>query len=192
MTKYLVENLHCNVTIVEKDLESGRVAAKFVPPLQAYIGDNLGDIERDAWYDNLIGTKFDYIMFADVLEHLLNPEKVLKKSIDLLKGDGKIWISIPNIAHNSVIIDLINNKFEYRDSGLLDRTHLRFFTESSLHKFIDFCGLSIFKQINLRNMVNNTEFKNSYNDVPEKIRDILKNRENAETYQYVFGLMKDK
>jgi 2-polyprenyl-3-methyl-5-hydroxy-6-metoxy-1,4-benzoquinol methylase len=84
------------------------------------------------FYNN--SDKYDYIIFADVLEHLCNPEDVLLNISKKLNKKGKIIISIPNIAHLDVIIQLINGNFNYNDEGILDSTHLRFFTHES---FID-------------------------------------------------------
>ncbi len=81
---------------------------------------------------------FDYIIFADVLEHLNDPWKILQKLSKYLKLDGKILASIPNVMHYTVLKDLINGKWNYEDSGILDKTHLRFFTMSTANQmFLD-------------------------------------------------------
>ena len=77
---------------------------------------------------------FDYIIFADVLEHLYDPWKVLRKFRSCLSGSGVILASIPNTMHFSLIRDLINGNWTYQDAGLLDRTHLRFFTADEITK----------------------------------------------------------
>lgn len=85
---------------------------------------------------------FDYIIFGDVLEHLIEPKKILKKYAKYLKMDGMIVASIPNIKNYTVLFDLIvRDKFEYRDSGILDRTHLRFFTRKEI--------INMFRRANL-------------------------------------------
>jgi len=96
--------------------------------------------------------KYDYIIFADVLEHLVNPAEVLYKLSLKLKQNGKIIVSIPNIMHIDIISNLIDGKFNYNDEGILDNTHLRFFTDSS---FID--------------MINNIEQKEKINYAVKKI-----------------------
>ncbi|MCM1126804.1 MAG: class I SAM-dependent methyltransferase [Lachnospiraceae bacterium] len=73
-------------------------------------------------------TKFDYIIFGDVLEHLRNPEKVIEYCKYFLKPQGKIIASIPNLMHYTILKDLIGGNFTYQDTGLLDRTHIHFFT----------------------------------------------------------------
>jgi SAM-dependent methyltransferase len=76
--------------------------------------------------------EFDYIVFADVLEHLRDPAAVLRRCIPALKESGKIIISVPNIANWIIRFGLLFGKFDYMDRGILDRTHLRFFTLRNL------------------------------------------------------------
>lgn len=77
---------------------------------------------------------FDYIILGDVLEHLYNPGMVLTKLRKYLKPEGCIIASIPNIMHYSVVLDLLRGNFTYKDSGILDKTHLRFFTLEEIRK----------------------------------------------------------
>lgn len=188
MTKYLKETLNCKVTIVEKDIESGTEASNFSDYF--LIGDHWGDIEKYNWLDDLqiSNKKFDYIIFADVLEHLYDPWKTLSSVKNLLKDDSRILISIPNVSHNSVIIDLINNKFEYREIGLLDNTHIRFFTYTSLLNMVHKAGFSIKKVLDAHNVVENTEFQNSFDDVHNDITKHLKLRKYGDVYQFIWSL----
>ncbi len=80
--------------------------------------------------------EFDYIVFADVLEHLRDPAAVLRRCIPALKESGKIIISVPNIANWIIRLGLLFGKFDYMDRGILDRTHLRFFTLRSLKQLL--------------------------------------------------------
>lgn len=87
-----------------------------------------------------VNKKYDHIIFGDVLEHLDKPYDVLAQFSKLLKKDGSIIISLPNIAYIDTIIELINGNFNYNYSGILDTTHLRFFTESSFADMIENIG----------------------------------------------------
>lgn len=186
MTKFLKEELNCKTTIVEIDEEAGKVASQWAD--QYFIGKE-SNIEQTGFLNYLSeGSKFDYIIFADVLEHLYNPKEVLFFTKSLLAPGGSIWVSIPNISHNSVIIDLLNDKFQYRDLGLLDNTHIRFFTYFSLLEMVEEVGLKVNTMHNLKNTVENTEFKNSYSQVPDLVADYLKQRFHGETYQFVWDL----
>jgi GT2 family glycosyltransferase/precorrin-6B methylase 2 len=71
---------------------------------------------------------FDYVIFGDVLEHLIHPDEVLRKVRGYLKKDGHVLASIPNLMNAAVIYDLLRGYFPYQDEGIRDRTHMRFFT----------------------------------------------------------------
>jgi O-antigen biosynthesis protein len=186
MTKYLKEELKCEVDIVEIDEEAGKVASEWCR--NAFLGDQ-GNIESDyLWHHILHELQYDYVIFADVLEHLINPEKVLARSKSLLSENGSVWISIPNIAYNGVIIELMNDQFTYRDVGLLDNTHLRFFTMNSLDKMVKKCGFKISFEHNLQNKVSLSEFKDAYTKVPPQIASFLKFRQGGEVYQMIWEL----
>jgi glycosyltransferase involved in cell wall biosynthesis/2-polyprenyl-3-methyl-5-hydroxy-6-metoxy-1,4-benzoquinol methylase len=186
MTKFLKENLQCNITIIERDVESGTAAARYAN--RALMGEVEGDIESGHWLQKLQGCTFDYIIFADVLEHLHNPAEILARATGLLSANGSIIISIPNIAHNSILIELWKNRFEYRSVGLLDETHLRFFSRTSLTKLVHQAGLQVYNEQNARNVVENTEFKHSLADLPPEVAQAMARRDYADVYQFVWEL----
>ncbi len=86
---------------------------------------------------------FDSIIFSDVLEHLEDPYAILDLVKDKLSKNGEIIASIPNVRHWSVLKDLLEGKWEYQDAGILDRTHLRFFTKSSILNMFQNAGYKI-------------------------------------------------
>lgn len=88
--------------------------------------------------------KFDVIVFADVLEHLLDPVEVLRFFVsNYLREGGKIIISLPNIAHITIRLQLLRGEFSYTDAGILDKTHLHFYTLKSARELIKASGLEI-------------------------------------------------
>lgn len=90
------------------------------------------------------GEQFDLLLCLDVLEHLTDPWRTLKLLVAHLKPGGCLIASIPNVAHVSVLLPLIlHNKWTYEDSGILDRTHLRFFTRDSAVELLELSGLKI-------------------------------------------------
>jgi len=91
--------------------------------------------------NDLPNNYFDSIICADVLEHLPNPESVLNRLKEKLKLTGEIIISLPNIMHYSVVLNLLNGNFDYTEEGILDKTHLRFFTKKSIENMLESCGL---------------------------------------------------
>ncbi|MGE7825170.1 glycosyltransferase [Paenibacillus sp. NPDC093718] len=87
---------------------------------------------------------FDYIIFADVLEHLYDPWNVLTNIRKYLKPTGKLLISLPNIMHHSVMSDLlVEGNFTYAEAGILDRTHMRFFTLKEIQRMSFSTGYKI-------------------------------------------------
>lgn len=90
--------------------------------------------------------KFDVIVFADILEHLLFPDQVLRFFVNrYLKKGGDIVISLPNVAHVTVRFNLIRGRFVYTKSGILDRTHLHLYTLQTATELINSSGLHIIK-----------------------------------------------
>ncbi len=86
---------------------------------------------------------YDAIVLADVLEHLRAPEAALLALVPKLRQGGRIVVSVPNVAHWSLRLSLLRGRFRYEDTGLLDRTHLRFFTHATLHELLDSVGLNV-------------------------------------------------
>jgi 2-polyprenyl-3-methyl-5-hydroxy-6-metoxy-1,4-benzoquinol methylase len=87
---------------------------------------------------------YDCIVFNDVLEHLPDPVDVLKKIKPKLKKGGMILSSIPNVRFYPVIKELLLHKnWSYTDAGILDYTHLRFFTEKSIHELFEAAGYRV-------------------------------------------------
>jgi 2-polyprenyl-3-methyl-5-hydroxy-6-metoxy-1,4-benzoquinol methylase len=86
---------------------------------------------------------FDVILCLDVLEHTVDPWSVLRKLRRLIKPGGVLIASIPNIAFAPVILKILCNRFAYEDSGVLDRTHLRFFTLHTIRELFEQSGYTI-------------------------------------------------
>ena len=98
--------------------------------------------QLDAVRAALNGRRFDAIIFADVLEHLAWPLGVLEAYLDLLKDDGTVIISLPNVGLWSVRLGHLFGSFNYQETGVLDATHLRFFTRRSALRLLDAAGLT--------------------------------------------------
>jgi 2-polyprenyl-3-methyl-5-hydroxy-6-metoxy-1,4-benzoquinol methylase len=86
---------------------------------------------------------FDCITFLDCLEHMEDPWTALSVARDYLGPAGTIVASIPNVGHFTVIMGLIRGRFAYADAGILDRTHLRFFTKQSIMELFRGAGLNV-------------------------------------------------
>ena len=94
----------------------------------------------------LRGQRFDRVLLLDVLEHLKNPDRLLKRSAEVLKSDGAIIVSVPNVATVSVRALLLFGCFNYTERGILDKTHLRFFTRKSARELIEHNGFRILQE----------------------------------------------
>ncbi len=106
-----------------------------------------GDLREIDTVSQRIGSrKFDVIVFADVLEHLDWPLPVLKSYLQFLAPGGSVIVSLPNVGLWSMRLSLLAGRFDYADTGVLDRTHLRFFTRKSARKMIEDAGLTIMRR----------------------------------------------
>lgn len=104
-------------------------------------------IEADLQNIDALGErKFDVIIFADVLEHLAWPLGLLKRYVPHLKPGGSVIVSLPNVGLWSVRLSMLFGRFHYAESGVLDRTHLRFFTRSSAVRMLRDAGLEPFRR----------------------------------------------
>ncbi len=102
----------------------------------------VGDVEDPAVREQVDGP-FDRVLFGDVLEHLRDPEAVLRWAATLLGADGRAVVSLPNIAHWTARRELLRGRFPQADHGLFDRTHLRFFTRQSARALVERAGLTV-------------------------------------------------
>ncbi len=95
--------------------------------------------------DDFVGEKFDVILLADVLEHLVDPTQVLRDLKKYLKPDGRIVISLPNVAYFEVRLSLLFGRWNMTEAGILDKTHLHFFTMNTARDLIVNSGLVVEK-----------------------------------------------
>ncbi len=103
------------------------------------------DITQVDQLSNLEKESFDLIIFADILEHLYNPFKVLNNFKSYLKPGGHVIVSLPNIAAWNIRLKLLFGKFDYQDTGILDKTHIRFFTKKTAKKMLESAGFEVEK-----------------------------------------------
>jgi 2-polyprenyl-3-methyl-5-hydroxy-6-metoxy-1,4-benzoquinol methylase len=105
------------------------------------------DVYRFNVYEgcNLYRGNPDVLIFGDVLEHMLDPWTALNRIVKDAKPGSLVLASIPNIGHWTVIRGLMKGEFDYADDGLLDRTHLRFFTLKSIKSMFADAGLQVFE-----------------------------------------------
>lgn len=123
---------------VDNDSESLAVAKEHYADVAQI---NLNQCEKLPW-----DLQFDLILFGDVLEHLVDPLPVYQMLIkNYLKKGGRIVVSLPNIANWQIRMNLLFGKFDYQNTGILDRTHLHFYTYTSAKKAFEIEGYHISK-----------------------------------------------
>jgi 2-polyprenyl-3-methyl-5-hydroxy-6-metoxy-1,4-benzoquinol methylase len=180
ITKVLAQQGNCQITGLELDLE----AIKIVTPYCVHVMQT--DLNSSDW-PNLVNDieKFDVIVAADVLEHLYDPWKALQLMAPLINANGYIVISLPHVGHAAIISCLINGDFEYRDSGLLDRTHIRFFGLKNIEALFAQANLKIIEAKYIITLPEETEFVASWSKLSSSLQDTLMNCKDSEVYQVV-------
>lgn len=142
------------------------------------------------YYQMIKAARYDYIILADVIEHIPDPAAFLADILKDLPVTTKLIISIPNIAFGGVRLALLNGSFDYVDSGLLERTHLRFFTLASALQL--FSNLHIYPEriLSLERSFYRMEFpRKLLSALPFTILN-LATKSDARAYQYLFLLSK--
>lgn len=181
ITRHLSGTLDCDVVALEIDqaaLEKLKPFARAVYPM---------DLNDSAWIEDIRGKEgeFDYVIAADVLEHVYDPWRVLAGMKSLLNETGSIILSLPHVGHASIAACLVDEDFEYRDWGLLDRTHVRFFGIKNVQSLIESQGLSIEQAEFVVRTPEMTEFTHRWQRLPEDIKMALQRNRFSNVFQIV-------
>jgi 2-polyprenyl-3-methyl-5-hydroxy-6-metoxy-1,4-benzoquinol methylase len=177
-TKALTEQ-GCSVVGIEIDGDAAVVASQWAERVV------VGDLDAGTLWADLEGEQFDAVTFGDVLEHLRRPLETLQAAVRLLKPSGFVVISVPNIAHVDVRLTLLRGEFPYRSTGLLDRTHVHFFTLESLRQMIADAGLVMIETSRVVIPVFQSELPVDRECVDQSIVETVMEDPEAESYQYV-------
>lgn len=178
---HLAKNLKCRVDGITYSEEEARLAREYYQSVWVF------NLEADASKLDTVDMKYDFVVCADILEHLRNPDEILSRCHSLLKEEGKLLISIPNIGYAGVIASLLHGKFQYSDEGILDRTHVRFFTLSSATDLIERSGWKILHNEAIVLDLDQSEFYDDFLNLPPKVQNELLTSANGGTYQFIFG-----
>lgn len=169
----------CRVTALEID-------PNCIPILEAFCERVIqADLNSPTWTASLGGAKFDVIVIADVLEHLVDPWTTLRQAVDLLQPHGHVVCSIPNASHSAILSCFATDDVDYRESGLLDRTHIRFFGVRNLQKLFQHAGLRIIDALYVVRPPQITEFADRWATLPRSTRRILEAGPFSQVYQTV-------
>ncbi|MBE1274789.1 glycosyltransferase [Enterovibrio baiacu] len=176
--EFLIREKSCIVDGIELYHEAGVKAEKF------YRNVFFNDLET--FESNYIQSTYDYVVCADVLEHVRNPAAVLSELKKLLKPSGKLIVSVPNVAYGGVIAEMLSGKFEYRERGILDNTHYRFFTRDSIVKLVNSLGFGVNRIDAVQAHIKESEFAESLvSEFPFDLKRVLSNTKDSGTYQFV-------
>ena len=178
-TRHLQESLHCVVDAVEIDCEMAEAARPWCRRLLQ------GDLETLTLTELFEAHAYDVIVLADVLEHLRFPERILLQLPALLKQDGFCLISVPNVAYGGLIAGLLEGHFDYRNEGLLDRTHLRFFTQHSLAALLGETGWHPWDWRSVNRSFFDSEFRTRLETLPAEMTSLLRSRPALQCYQWL-------
>ncbi len=144
-----------------------------------------GDVEQIDLTRALGDTRFDVVLLLDVLEHLRDPLEVLRRVVHLLGPGGRIIASIPNVTHGAVRLNLLRGHFTYTSTGLLDRTHLRFFDRAAVDALFKAAGLDILDRLRVTRGLTETEIPIDLATFsPDVIQDVERDPE-SRTFQFV-------
>jgi SAM-dependent methyltransferase len=146
----------CYVTGIEIDPQAAEAARSVCDQVI------VADLDTIDLPEALRGEKYDVGLFGDVVEHLKDPARLLRQMRDMLSPGGYIVVSVPNIAHASIRLMLLQGRFKYEDTGILDDTHLKYYTRRSIGDLLEACGYIV-------DVMNWTENRVSEEDLREAL-----------------------
>jgi 2-polyprenyl-3-methyl-5-hydroxy-6-metoxy-1,4-benzoquinol methylase len=180
ITRVLHEHQGCTVVGLERD-------ANAIAKLSRYCERVIqADLNDQRWTEAVVPLgHFDVLVCADVLEHVLDPLQVLKQLAGLMHDDTSIVVSLPHVGHAAIHACLHQSNFEYRDWGLLDRTHLRFFGIENIAQLFQAAELRIVQAEFVTKTPPETEFSKRWESLPLLLRQQLLKSPYSNVYQVV-------
>lgn len=167
------------VTAVDINPTAAARAARFAADAFAL------DLDRHLLSERLRGQQFDCIVLADVLEHVRSPLRVLTDALALLTPDGAVVISVPNVGHVDSRLMLLQGRWDYQPTGILDDSHLRFFTRTTLTAMLRDAGLEVAQWRRTERAPFATNLGVGRHEVPQPVLDHLLADPDATTYQFI-------
>jgi 2-polyprenyl-3-methyl-5-hydroxy-6-metoxy-1,4-benzoquinol methylase len=169
----------CTVVGIEIDEEAAERATEFCERVV------VADLDRIDFERELGDERFDVVVAGDVLEHLKDPLSVLVAVKKHVEPGGYMVASVPNVAHGSVRLALLSGSFPYSERGLLDRTHLRFFTRESMEALFERAGFVIEHFERQECAIDASEVPYDERAVPAGLPEALSKDLDARTYQFL-------
>lgn len=179
MTRAFKERNQCTVVGVEIDAAAAESARPYCERLI------VGDIDTLDWAAEFGDERFDVVVAADVLEHLVDPWRCLEQTRARLTPAGYLVLSIPNVGFSGLLGAICAGEFPYQDKGLLDSTHLRFFTSHELEIALVASGYLPDEWERVELGAVDSEFSGHWQTLPEAVKAALAMNPEANTYQFV-------
>lgn len=178
MTRVLVQR-ECLVTGIEIDPAAAKLAEPYCERMI------VGDIEQLSFRRTFRKRRFDVVIYGDVLEHLVDPERVLAETASILKPGGYVLASIPNATHGSVRLALLSGRFRYTQTGILDETHLHFYDRPGVAELFRSAGYRIVQWKRTALDLFETEIRLRQEDFFPQLVDQVRQDPEALTFQHV-------
>jgi len=175
----VLKGLGCRVWGVEIDPVAADLARSICEEVV------VGDLQTLDMVECFANQQFDVVLLLDILEHLSDPVSVLEGLKPILADGGWAVISLPNVAHTSLRLSLLEGRFTYTDTGLLDRTHLRFFDRAGVDDLLASAGWGMFDLVRVTRRLGTTEI--TIDDADPSLVRRLESDPEAYTYQFVIS-----
>jgi 2-polyprenyl-3-methyl-5-hydroxy-6-metoxy-1,4-benzoquinol methylase len=169
----------CSVWGIELDETAAERARQFCRQIV------VGDVEKLDLEQEFGDVRFDVILCLDVLEHLVAPDDALAKLTPLLAPNGVIVASIPNVTHAAVRLQLLDGRFTYTETGLLDRTHVRFFDRAEVAALFERAGLTVLDNLAVLREPHETEIPVDLDTVDADVLAGIKADPDAKVFQWI-------
>ncbi|MGB4813048.1 MAG: class I SAM-dependent methyltransferase [Methylophilaceae bacterium] len=183
ITKMLQQN-NCRITGVEVDSTAIEKLIEFCEKVHQC------DLNAPNWSAVLDDSgKFDVLVAADVFEHLYWPQQSLKALKPFFAENGYLVVSLPHVGNNAIVASILSGDFEYRDWGLLDRTHIRFFGLKNMQDLFEQAGYKIIAAEFVVNPPEQTELASHWLKLPKKVKTALEVNTFGNVYQVVMKIV---
>jgi 2-polyprenyl-3-methyl-5-hydroxy-6-metoxy-1,4-benzoquinol methylase len=179
LTSAMTDHFGCSVTGVEVDTDAAMAAR--AKGHEVFILD----LDKANLAEALAGLKFDVVLCADVLEHLRSPEETLRQVKSILNEGGYLVCSIPHVGHGDIRLSLLAGRLPYRSMGLLDHTHMKFFTRALVEELFEVAGFCIEQVDRNRWQLTKTEVQGRLPSALQDLSDFIACDPESETYQFI-------